>query len=82
MNKIYDNGALMLVNVQDLIMEIERQKRASIDMLDVDMDEILKDLKELRGIDYEMVVCINYDNGMGYALDYWTSKDIVKGGEE
>ena len=48
MNKIYDNGALMLGNVQMVIMEIERQKRASIDMLDVEMDELLKDLKELR----------------------------------
>lgn len=82
MNKIYDNGALMLGNVQMVIMEIERQKRASIDMLDADMDELLKDLKELRDIDYEMVVCINYDNGMGYTIDYWTSIDIVKGGEE
>ena len=42
----------------------------------------LKELKELRDIDYEMVVCINYDNGMGYTIDYWSSKDIVKGGEE
>lgn len=82
MKNVYDNGALMLGNVQDLIMEIERQKRESIDMLDADMDEIIKDLKELRDIDYEMVVCINYDNGMGYSIDYWTSKDIVKGGEE
>lgn len=82
MNKIYDNGALMLGNVQMVIMEIERQKRASIDMLDADMDELLKDLKELRDIDYEMVVCINYDNGMGYTIDYWNSNDIVKGGEE
>lgn len=83
MNKIYDNGALMLGNVQMVIMEIERQKRASIDMLDADMDELLKDLKELRDIDYEMVVCINYENGMGYTLDYWNSStDIVKGGEE
>ena len=82
MNKIYDNGALMLGNVQDLIMEVERQKMENIDMLDADMDEIIKDLKELRDIDYEMVVCINYDNGMGYSMDYWTGKDIVKGGEE
>lgn len=82
MNKIYDNGALMLGNVQDLIMEIERQKRENIDMLDADMEEMLKDLKELRDIDYEMVVCINYDNGMGYTIDYWCSNDIVKGGEE
>ncbi len=32
--------------------------------------------------DNDMVVCINYDNGMGYSIDYWSSKDIVKGGEE
>lgn len=82
MNKIYDNGALMLGNVQDLIMEIEREIKEDINMFDVDMEELLKDLKELRDIDYEMVVCINYDNGMGYSIDYWCSDDIVKGGEE
>ena len=83
MKNIYDNGALMLGNVQDLIMEIEREIKEDIDMFDVDMEELLKDLKELRGIDYEMVVCINYDNGMSYSIDYWSSKDIVKkGGEE
>lgn len=83
MNKIYDNGALMLGNVQDLIMEIEREIKEDIDMFDIDMEELLKDLKELRDIDYEMVVCINYDNGMSYTIDYWSSKDIVKkGGEE
>lgn len=82
MNKIYDNGSLMLGNVQNVIMEVERQKRENIDMLDADMEEMLKDLKELRDIDYEMVVCINYDNGMGYTIDYWSSVDIVKGGEE
>lgn len=84
MNKIYDNGALMLGNVQMVIMEIERQKKASIDMFDIDIYKLLKDLKELRDIDYEMVVCINYDDiPYGeYKLDVWSSKDIVKGGEE
>ena len=82
MNKIYDNGALMLGNVQDLIMEIEREMKENIDMLYIDTEDLLKDLKELRDVDYEMVVCINYDNGMGYTIDCWSSKDIVKGGEE
>ena len=77
MNKIYDNGALMLGNVQDLIMEIEREIKQDIDMFCADMEDILKDLKELRDIDYEMVVCINYDNGMGYSIDYWSSNDII-----
>lgn len=82
MNKIYDNGSLMLGNVKDLIMEIEREIKQDIDMFDVDMEELLKDLKELRNVDYEMVVCINYDNGIDYSIDYWCSNDIVKGGEE
>ena len=82
MNKIYDNGSLMLGNVEMVINEIEKELKNGIDMFDVDMEELLKDLKELRVIDYEMVVCINYDNGMGYSIDYWSSKDIVKGGEE
>lgn len=84
MNKIYDNGALMLGNVQDLIIEIEREKRQNIDMLGADMEDILKELRTLRDIDYEMVVCINYENYdyQGYSLDCWSSKDIVKGGEE
>lgn len=83
MKNIYDNGALMLGNVQDLIMEIEREMKEDIDMLGANMEDILKELKELRDIDYEMVVCINYDNGMGYTIDYWSSNDIVKkGGEE
>ena len=83
MKNIYDNGALRLGNVQDLIMEIEREIKEDIDMLGADMEDILKELKELRDIDYDMVVCINYDNGMDYSIDYWSSKDIVKkGGEE
>ena len=77
MKNIYDNGALMLGNVQDLIMEIEREIKEDIDMFCADMEEIIKDLKELRDIDCEMVVCINYDNGMGYSIDYWSSNDII-----
>ena len=77
MKNIYDNGALMLGNVQDLIMEIEREIKEDIDMLGADMEDILKELKELRDIDYEMIVCINYDNGMSYSIDYWSSNDII-----
>lgn len=77
MNNIYDNGALMLGNIQDVIIEVEKEIKNDIDMCLVDADELLKDLKELRNIDYDMIVCVNYDNGMSYSIDYWTSKDIV-----
>ena len=84
MKNIYDNGALMLGNVQDLIMEVESEIKEDIDMLGADMEDILKTLKELRDMDKEMVVCINYENYdyQGCSFDYWSSKDIVKGGEE
>jgi hypothetical protein len=77
MKNIYDNGALMLGNVQDLIMEIEKELKNGADMFYIDMEELIKDLKELRDIDCEMVVCINYDNGMSYSIDYWSSNDII-----
>lgn len=77
MKNIYDNGALMLGNVQMVINEIEKELKNGVDMFCTDMEDILKELKELRDIDYEMVVCINYDNGMGYSIDYWSSNDII-----
>ena len=77
MKNIYDNGALMLGNVQMVINEIEKELKNGVDMFCADMEDILKELKELRDIDYEMVVCINYDNGMGYSIDYWSSNDII-----
>lgn len=78
MNKIYDNGALLLGNIQDVIIEVENEIKENIDMFDTDMAELLKDLKELRNIDYDMIVCVNYDNGYCYSIDYWTSNDVVK----
>lgn len=77
MKNIYDNGALMLGNVQMVINEIEKELKNGVDMFCADMEELLKELKELRDIDYEMVVCINYDNGMGYSINYWSSNDII-----
>ncbi len=60
-----------------IINEIEKELKNGVDMFCADMEDILKDLKELRDIDYEMVVCINYDNGMGYSIDHWSSNDII-----
>lgn len=77
MKNIYDNGALMLGNVQMVINEIEKELKNGVDMFYIDVEELIKDLKELRDIDYEMVVCINYDNGMGYSIDYWSGNDII-----
>ena len=76
MHNIYDNGALVLGNIKDVIKQIETEMKKDIDMCFVDQEELLKDLKELE--DVADIVMVNYDNPMGYSIDYWSSNDIVK----
>lgn len=76
MNKIYDNGALLVGNISDIIAKIENQDE---NLLEVDKDEILKHLYELKYTDNAEIVCINYCyNGTCYDLDYWTRGDVIK----
>ena len=76
MYNIYDNGALMLGNIKDVISEVENEIKKDIDMCMIDAKELLKDLKELEGI--ASIVMVNYENPMGYTIDYWTKNDIVE----
>lgn len=79
MNKIYDNGALMLGNIEMVIKEVKREIETELDMCFTDTEELLKDLEEISvEVGKDTVVCINYENGMGYTIDYWTDKDIIK----
>ena len=78
MNSIYDNGSIVIGNLNLVIKEVQREIKEDIDML-VDKDELLKELLELRGNKFVEIVCINYDNGnMGYTIDYWFYSDKVK----
>lgn len=73
MNNIYDNGCSVIGNVQELILYFEKHGESE------ELTEtIINDLKELRNSDYEMIVMINYDNPMGYSIDYWDSKDKME----
>ena len=69
MQNIYDNGRLCLGEVgkirQDLIDNAEETW---------EVEDILEELKELED---NTIVAINYDNGMGYSIEYWTKKDIL-----
>ena len=75
MDCIYDNGAIMLGSVKMVREEIQKEIKENVDMFCVDMEELLKDLEELSN---ETIVAINYDNGMGYSIDYWHEDDIIK----
>ena len=82
MNRIYDNGALMLGDVNMVISEVEKELKEDLDMCFTDKKDLLKDLKELKEIDNNMIVCINYENPMGYDITYWDSKDKIERGDE
>lgn len=77
MDKIYDNGALMIGNVDNVIKEIEKEIKENVGMIFIDQEELLKELKEIKN-DGAEIVYINYENPMGYELNYWYKEDIVK----
>ena len=69
MQNIYDNGRLCLGEVgkirQDLIDNAEETW---------EVEDILAELKDFED---NTIVAINYDSGMGYSIEYWTTKDII-----
>lgn len=75
MNKIYDNGTMLIGNVKMIKDMIKNNlEKGSIDDLDL-ITEILEDIKDLED---NTIICLNYDNPMGYSYDYWDEEDIVK----
>lgn len=69
MENIYDNGEICLGKV-------EKIKKYPISNAEEtwEIEDILEDLKILNDDD---IVAINYDNGMGYSIDLWTKDDKV-----
>lgn len=69
MKEIYDNGTMVLgsvYNVKDYVCR-------NCD----DFDEVKDLVEDLEDLDEDDIVCVNYDNGMGYSIDYWKTKDRV-----
>lgn len=72
MNNIYDNGEMLLGRVDDII------KYINIHQENWDEDVAKEILEEIKDYENDTILVINYDNGMGWRLDYWTRKDIIK----
>ena len=72
MNSIYDNGALMIGNIKEIIKYIENDETLET----WEFEDLLNDLKELN--DKVEIVMINYENPMGYSIDYWNKDDEIK----
>lgn len=73
MNEIYDNGYYLLGKVSCIL-----EYTFKIETSDVEETfyEIQKDLDE--NYNYDDIVCIYYDNPMGYSIEHWTKDDILK----
>lgn len=73
MNNIYDNGTMVLGNVKNMkVYLLENFNLEDEDIYDKELFEFLDTLSD------ETIVAINYDNGMGYSMDYWNKDSIVK----
>ena len=77
MKNIYDNGALMIGTINDVLAEVEKEMKENIDMVFTDQEELLQELKEIKE-DGAEIVYINYERPMGYELNYWMKNDNVK----
>lgn len=69
MKNIYDNGRLCLGEVGKIRQQLIDNAEETWEI-----EDILAELKELED---NTIVAINYDNGMGYSIEYWTTKDII-----
>ena len=69
MQNIYDNGRLCLGEVGKIRQQLIENAEETWEIEDI--------LEELKDLDDNTIVAINYDNGMGYSIEYWTKKDIL-----
>ena len=69
MQNIYDNGRLCLGEVGKIRQQLIDNAEETWEIEDI--------LAELKEFEDNTIVAINYDNGMGYSIEYWTTKDII-----
>ena len=69
MQNIYDNGRLCLGEVGKIRQQLIDNAEETWEIEDL--------IHELEDLDDNTIVAINYDNGMGYSIEYWTKKDIL-----
>lgn len=78
MKGIYDNGQVMIGNINNVINEVEQEIKDDMDMCFVSKEDLLKELKELKELGV-YIVYIAYDRPMGdYELVYWKETDKIE----
>lgn len=70
MDCIYDNGEMCLGKVSDITKYLLDNAEETWEIEDIIID--------LRDLEDDTIVAINYDHGMGYSIDYWRENDRVR----
>ena len=75
MNKIYDNGEMLLGRKKDIEQHCMKLIIKNDDEeIKESAKEIIEEIKEYNDND---ILCINYDFGMGILIKHWEDKDEV-----
>lgn len=72
MNNVYDNGTMIIGELNKVIDYVIKNSEENWENEDLIKD--LEDLKQFNGV----IVCVNYDLGMGYGIEWWENSHIVE----
>lgn len=70
MNKIYDNGTMVLGCVRNIKTYLKENAEETWEIEDI--------LQELETYSNDTIVVVNYDLPIGYNITYWNEDDFVK----
>ncbi len=79
MNKIYDNGDMLLGEYKQLLEFANKQLIDNKD--DESILDFKQDLEDLQ-LDNDTIVCVYCNNGMGYTYDWWSKEDCIESEED
>lgn len=67
LNCVYDNCEKIIGNVKNVKQYVENNCE--------DYEEVKDIIEELKNFEENTIVLLDYNNGMGFTIDYWTEKD-------
>lgn len=67
LNCVYDNCEKNIGNVKNVKQYVENNCE--------DYEEVKDIIEELKKFEENTIVLLDYNNGMGFTIDYWTEKD-------
>ena len=67
LNCVYDNCEKIIGNVKNVKQYVENNCE--------DYEEVKDMIEELKNFEENTIVLLDYNNGMGFTIDYWTEED-------